>query len=368
MAREPDPRDELARLERALAGPLPAGCALRGPESYFRDRALRAIKAAARAGGLELALHDAGGPDFELTRLFDDLLSTALFAERRCVVIENAEEHLRKDAPLTRAVHSFLEGQRGMAVLSSRSLRADNAAVAALSRAGGELYSFRKLYDAPPPWQPAADPRQTELVSWIVSRARALGVALAPERAVVLAKRAGNELEALESALAALAQGGPQAQASLAELGEPAAGSPFQVADELLAGRTGAALAGIEALFRGGMKKEKDGTREQSPEALIAILLGTLRGRLREGLLLSEALERGADLDEALAAAGSKPPPFARRRLEEQLAARPAAAWRGMLEDALAFVRRGRVGAALDASDLMALALRWGRRRTPARR
>ena len=116
------------------------------------------------------------------------------------------------------------------------------------------------------------------------------------------------------------------------------------------------------------MKKEKDGTREQGPEALIAILLGTLRGRLREGLLLAEGLERGLDLDAALAAAGSKPPPFARRRLEEQLAARPAAAWRGMLEDALALERRGRDGAALDASDLMALAVRWGRRPRAARR
>jgi DNA polymerase III delta subunit len=365
MAREPDPRDELARLERALAGPLPAGCALRGPESFFRDRALRAIKAAARAGGLELCEHDAAGVDFELTRLFDDLLSTALFAERRCVVIEGAEEHLKKDAPLTRAVRSFAEGQRGTVVLSSRSLRVDNAAVAALVRAGGELYSFRKLYDAPPPWQPAADPRQTELVSWIVARSRELGVALTPERALWLAKRTGNELEALEGVLANLVQGGPEA---LAALGESAAGSPFQVADELLAGRTGPALAGIEALFRGGMKKEKDGTREQGPEALIAILLGTLRGRLREGLLLAEGLERGLDLDAALAEAGSKPPPFARRRLEEQLAARPAAAWRGMLEDALALERRGRDGAALDASDLMALAIRWGRRPSAARR
>ena len=367
MAREPDPRDELARLERVLAGALPAGFALRGPESYFRDRALRAIKAAARAGGLELCEHDAAGPDFDLTRLFDDLLSTALFAERRCAVIENAEEHLKKDAPLTRGVASFLEGRRGTVVLSSRSLRADNSAVAALSRAGGELYSFRKLYDAPPPWQPAADPRQTELVSWIVSRARDLGVALRPERACLLAKRVGNELEALESALAVLAQGDPEAVAGL-DLGAPAAGSPFQVADELLAGRTGPALAGIEGLMRGGMKKERDGTREQGPEALIAILLGTLRGRLREGLLLAEALERGADLDGALAAAGSKPPPFARRRLEEQLAARPAATWRGMLEDALALERRGREGAALDASDLMALAIRWGRRPSAARR
>jgi DNA polymerase III delta subunit len=368
MAREPDPRAELLRLERLLGAGLPPGLVLRGPESYFRDRALGAVKAAARSAGLELCQHDAAGADFELPRLFDDLLSPALFAAQRCVVIENAEELLRKDSPLLRAVRSFLEARRGIPVLAARSLRADNPALTSIAKGGGEVLSFRKLWDAPPPWDTRADPRQTELVSWTVARARELGLSLGPERALLLTKRVGSELEALDAALSGLAAGGGDLS-RIAELGgEPAAGSPFQVAEELLAGRTPAALSGIEGLFRGGMKKDRDGTRERGPEALIAILLGTLRGRLREGWLVAEALERGQPLEQALAAAGVKATPFARRRLEEQLASRPADRWRAMLEDTLALERRGRDGAALDASDLMALALRWGRKaRTAAR-
>ena len=362
MAREPDPRAELAQLQRTVAGGLPRGVVLRGAERYFRDRALRAVREAAKAAGLEVYQHDAGGPDFELSRLLDDLMGGALFAARRCVEIEGAEDKLKKDASLTRAVISFVEGDRGTVVLSSKSLRADNQAVKAIAKHGGAVHSFRRLWDSPPPWEKFADPRRTELVSWVVGRARELALELSPDRAVLLTKRAGIELEALDSALRAMAAGGGDDLDALGD--ESAAGSPFKVADALVAGDSGAALAGIETLFRGGMKKEKDGTREQSRDALIAILMGTVRGRLREGLLVAEAAAAGAgSIDEALAAVGMKPNPMIKRRLEEQLAGRPHGAWRLMLRDALALERRGRSGQTVDAADLSALALRWRRRR-----
>jgi len=367
MAREPDPRSELTRLERALAqgGAPPRGCVLRGPEAYFRDRALRAVKEAARAAGFELCQHDAGGSDFHAPGALDDLVGGALFASKRCVVIENAEDRLKKDMPLTRAVLSFLDGDRGTVVLAARSLRADNVAVKAIAKAGGEVLTFRKFWDAPPPWEKSADPRRTELVAWVVGRARELGCRLTPERALLLTKRTGNELEVLEGALASLAAGDDPDFDVLG--GETAAGSPFQVADDLVAGDTGAALAGIETLFRGGMKKDKDGTREQGTGALIAILMGTVRGRVREGLLVAEAMEGGQSLEAAFESLGMRPSPMVRRRLAEQVAARSAGTWRRMLEEALGLERRGRSGAALDAADLAELALRWRRKRAPAR-
>ena len=365
MAREPDPRAELAQLKSALASELPRGFVLRGAERYFRDRALREVKAGAKAAGLELCQHDAAGSEFELSRVLDDLLGGALFASRRCVVIENAEAQLLKDSPLARGVLSFVTGDRGTVVLASKSLRADNQAVKAIAKHGGAVLSFRKLYDAPPPWEKFGDPRRTELVAWVVGRARELGCELSPDQALLLSKRTGTELEAIDSALASIAAGDGQ---ELDVLGESsAAGSPFQVADDLVAGESGAAIAGIERLFRGGMKKEKDGTREQNRDALIAILMGTVRGRLREGLLVSEAMDRAGSFEGGLAALGMKLNPMVKRRLEEQVPARPPAVWRRMLEQALALERRSRSGADVDASDLASLALGW-RRRQPVRR
>jgi DNA polymerase III delta subunit len=364
MAREPDPRSELAALQAALSsGEPPRGVVLRGAERYFLARALRAAREACRAAGHELCDHDAAGPDFDAARVMDDLVGGALFAARRCVVVENAEERLKKDAPLARGVLSFLNGDRGTVVLAGKSLRADNAVVKAIKKLGGPVLSFRRLYDSPGPWEKFPDPRNTELVGWVVARARELKLPLSPDRAVLLTKRAGTELEAIDQALTMLAAG----DGELESLGsEAAAGAPFQVADDLVAGNTGPALAGIETLFRGGMRKERDGTREQGTDALIAILMGTVRGRLRESLLVAEALEREGSLDGALKTLGMKPAPFVRRRLEDLVGVRTAAGWRRMLEDALALERRGRSGGTVDAADLSALALRWRRPRPPA--
>ena len=72
---DPDPRAELAQLEKSLAdGALLPGYVLRGAERYFRDRALDAIKNAARKAGHELCLHDAKSLDFEAPKLLDDLM------------------------------------------------------------------------------------------------------------------------------------------------------------------------------------------------------------------------------------------------------------------------------------------------------
>jgi DNA polymerase III delta subunit len=363
MAREPDPRGELKKLERALSAELPPGLVLRGPERWFRSRAADKAREAARAAGFELCAHDAKGPEFELTRLLDDLVGSALFAPARLVVIENPEDLLkkdgRKDSSTTRAVKSFLEGERGTVVLSSKSIRADAGAVKAIVAAGGLMLSFRKFWDAPPPWEKSADPRSTELVAWIVERSRELGAPLSPDRAALLAKRTGNELDAVESALRSLESGGAGDELPLAD--ESAAGSPFKVADDLVAGRVGQVVAGLDTLYRGGMRKEKDGTREHSAAALFAILMGTVRGRVRDGLAVSQAMERGAGFKPAADAVGVSPAPMVRDRLEELLAGRRAADWRRMLDDVLALERRARTGVTVDASDLTRLALRWRR-------
>ena len=370
---DPDPRAELALLEKSLAdGPPLVGYVLRGAERYFRDRALDGIKLAARAAGHELCVHDARSPEFEASKMLDDLMGSGLFSSERCVVIHNPEDLLKKaggkDSGATTALRSFLAGGRGTVVLSAKSLRADSVAIKAIKSGGGMVSTFRPLYDSPPPWARNQDPRATELVEWLRRRAKELGVALSPDRAVLLAGSRGNDLGALDSALEEIRAGAKDED--LRATGGEAALSPFKVAETVLEGAASGPRE-LEALFRGGMRKDKDGTRERSPEALLAIVTGTLRNKVRQGLAAREALDAGLPPAEALQVAGFGGPPTAREKFTAQVQARGTLAWQRMLRDLVELERRSRRNIPVDVSDLTRLAVRWrpkARPRTPVGR
>jgi DNA polymerase III delta subunit len=358
VARTPDPRRELERLEKTLAAGLGPGYVLRFDERWFVEQALERVRAAAPQAELELCLHDCAEPGFEPAGLLDDLVGTAMFASARCVVLRSPEDQLKKtggqDAPATRAIRSFLEGRRGTLVLVASGLRADHAAVKAVEAAGGASFQFRALYDSPAPWAP--DPRRVELVEWIGARARHHGVRLGVEQALLLAKAKGNDLFALDGELERLAAAGGDATAALSS---DAAGSPRRLADHLLAGEAPAALFEIDQLWRSGFDKGKGGARETSAGAILAVLAGSLRRGVRQGLVASAAMASGQDPEAAATAAGVPAWPKARQAFLAQLRARRAADWPRMQRDLLALERRSRSGAAVDANDLAALALRW---------
>jgi hypothetical protein len=362
MAKEPDPRTELAALAASLkaASGLRCGYVLRGAERWYRQRAVELVLAAAQSQGLEICRHDARDPEFRLQGLADDLTSQAMFAAARCVVITEPEDLLKKtstgaESGIARAAKSFVKSKRGTLVLVADALRADNATSKEIAAAGGVVHSFRRLYDRPSPWERDQDPRRSELCTWIVARAKELGTALTPERALLFAHAQGNDLAALDAQIASMANAGPNAP----QLGLAAAGSPGEVADALILGELPRAMLAIETLYRGGVRKEKDGGRETSIEALNAILLGFLRPKLRQGLTAELARAAGASDADAQSAAGIG---AFDRALRDSLGLRSAERWQAMLDDLLDVERRSRHGATLDASEWTRLALRWSRR------
>lgn len=364
---DPDPRGELKNVQASLAGGAPlSGYALRGAERFFRDQAVALIKEAARAASQELCLHDAREQDFEAPALHDDLMGSGLFASARCIVIQNPEDLVKKvagkDSGTTKAIKSFLAGGRGTLVLSAKSLRADAVVVKAIKAAGGLVAGFRPLYDSPAPWDRNQDLRATELVGWLRQRAVELDVPLSVERAVLLASSRGNDLGALTSALAEIQAGANDED--LRAAGE-ATLSPFKVAESVLKGAP-SGPAELEQLFRTGMRKDKDGTSERSPDALVAIVTGTLRNKVRQGLSARSALDSGLGPKEALAVAGFGGPPAARDAFGGLVEARNVRVWQRMLGDIVALERRTRSSAPVDVSDLTRLALGWQPRR-PAR-
>lgn len=373
MAREADPRRELARLEEAVKQALPRAVLLRGDEPWFRAEALRHVLERARAAQMELARHDASDPDFELPRLLDDLAAAPMFASARCVVVRGADGLLsgggRAGTPLLAALKGFLGSSLpGALVLDAPGLRADHAAARAIADADGIVVALRKLYDSPPPWG-TPDPRRTELVEWTQERARGRGLRLSPDEALLVATASANDLSALEQKLDALSSGAVRERGASLEraLGLEAAASPFEIAAEMLAGRVERAVPGLEALFRLGFVG-KDGSREVDARALGAVLGSALRSKLRQAERVARALAAGADAGEALSAAGVPAWPKAREELTRLCNARPPGDWPRLAAELLELERRTRRGGALvDVADYLALALSWRRPAQPER-
>lgn len=360
MAKEPDPREVFSAFEREFgASPsLPAAVIVRGAEPWYRARAVERLVERAREREFELCRHDTRSPDFHLPALLDDLAGSAMFASARCVLVNEPEVVLRKqggeESAAARAVLAFVKRGAGALVLTAESLRADLSVVKALAELGARTYSFRKLYEKPSPWERDPDPSRAELVSWIAARARERKVAITADQALLLAHARGNDLAALDDELAA-AQGAG-GKFSIAGLASAAAGSPRDLCDALIGGDLAAATLAAETLFRGGIRREKDGSRDTDEGALAAILLGYLRPRVRQGLAAAEAMQRGASAEAAAAEAGVT---SFDKSLRSAIAARPPSQWASMLDDLLELERYSKSARGVDANELAALALRW---------
>lgn len=371
-AKAPDPPAQLAALASALdRDGLARGYVIRGEERYFRDRAIDMIAARANAAGWEVRRHDAarGNPDFLLSAAIEDLSGGGLFASQRLVILRNPEHCLAKTdgkkSPLTTAIDRFLAAGEnpGTVVLASPSLRADLVAAKAILKAGGTRLDLRKLWDSPPPWKP--DPRQTELVQWLVRRAREKKVRLDPEGAVYVCAATGNDLAALEDQLDRLT--GASGEELRRVIGWNAEAAPWTVADRFLDGEFPRALAGVETLFTGGFQ-EKGGRRLLDATALSTMLVNALIRGVRAAHALARELEGGASEAQAAKAAGIQGAPRTVQTTVARARTLRASFWRAMLEDLVELDRRSKSGSSLDANEFATLALRWQRHGAAARR
>ena len=156
-AKDLAPDAEFKRLEGVLAEGLPPALFLRGDELWYQQKAADLVLAASKQASLEICRHDTADPEFKLPRLLDDLAGGALFAGGRCVLVRGANELLRKGsrvhAPgLGKAILGRMaQGGEGCIVLVGKGLRADNKVLKDARAKGAELFSFRRLWDSPPP-------------------------------------------------------------------------------------------------------------------------------------------------------------------------------------------------------------------------
>ncbi|MCA8981106.1 MAG: hypothetical protein H6831_13160 [Planctomycetes bacterium] len=367
-ARRPvaDSAAQVAQLRAELeSNDLKRGYVLKGDETWFVDQALDAISAAAERAGLEYCRHDEQDPDFDLSKLLDDLGALPMFATGRCVVARNPVDSLKKvatkDSPFTRAALAELAdaSRKGCLVIAGAGIRADHAVAKAIVKAGGKAVDCSKLKDLAREYH---NPQRGQLVRWIESRARELGVKLSNDDAYYLACATGNDLAALDSELKGLQVSGS------ADIREKIAwehgGTPWQAADDLLSGQPARGLAAIEALFRGGFT-QKDGRSEKSAGALAPMILGTLRTKARQGFTIAQGMANGMSLGAAAEQVGVSGR-WQLEQIEPLLHGRSARDWARILEDVGELERAIRGAAGVDVNDFARLALRW--RRAPENR
>ena len=361
--READPPRQLSDLEAALGQSAPGRLYIvRGEERYFREQALELIRVRAEAEGWEVSSHTGNErhPDYNLSLLLGDLGGGSLFSAARCVLVRDAAQLLKKagtkDSAFVRAAKAFLGSPDavGCLVIAADSIRADNALVKAAPESGGSVLTCRKLWDSAPQWNP--DPRQAELVQWLVRRSRELKQALTPEQALFVAAATGNDLFALEAQLEKIAVSGGKALQEI--VGWTSTASPFKVAEDLVAGELPRAVSGVEALFRGGFR-EKDGKRLVDLIGLSSILLSGILGQVRQCVAGSRAARVGVDPVEGAARAGWKMPPTRRAEFTQRVRSRSPEEWCAMLEEVAELEQAARLGKALDANDFSSLAFKW---------
>ncbi|MDZ4774953.1 MAG: hypothetical protein SGI72_17680 [Planctomycetota bacterium] len=359
--KEPSPGDQVAALARALStGTPPKIVVLRGDERWFREDALRHALAAAKRVEMEIEKYDSVDPDFDLRSLTGALSAPPMFASSRCVLVRNATTLLKKDggtdSSLTRAILAFVKdaGVAGMVVVDADGLRADHAVAKAAVAANGHVLGLRRLYDSPPPWDP--DPRKTEVVAWLVARARERKIPLTLDEALYVAVATGNDLFQLDSSLERISKKGASSVKSLVPWAS--GGSPFELAEFLCRGEVAKSIAGIEVLFKLGFS-DKSGEREIDRAALLAITLGALRGKVRASVAAARVLASGGSIDDAAGAADVKAYASAREEFATRMRSRDHSSWRVMLAELNELERKTRRGGTTDANDMCALALRW---------
>ena len=359
-----DPQADLDKLKASIAKDgLARGYLLKGDELFFQDRGIDAIVAAAKGAGLEYCRHDLNDPDFQAGALLDDLGALPMFGTGRCVVVRNPAALLKKvageDSPFTRAVLADLAdaSRTGTIVIAGSGLRVDHAVAKAILDAGGRSVDCSGLKDLSREFN---DPRRGGLVRWVENRAREIGLKISNDDAYFLASATGNDLSGLDGELRGLLASGDNVRDGV--LWEEG-GTPWQVADELLSGDPGRALAGIEPLFRSGFQ-QKDGRSERSSSALATMILGTLRTKVRQGFTIAQGMSTGLNFGAAAELAGLSGR-WQLNQVEPLMRGRDVRAWARMLEDVGDFERAVRSKSGVDENDFARLALRW--RREPER-
>ena len=364
----------------ARAADLPSVVVFAGEEAFFADEGVGVITKAlfpdGDPGGAVVTL-DAGLPaDADrIATVLEELATPSLFGEGKLVVIRRAEalggtasdddeepgddaeeedeaparparapageakadakgdgkaaKPGRRASPITTLVKQAATTAQPGAVLvlvTRKPVKGKGSVSAdAIAKTGAALVDCRRLYDAPPPWARGGSVYDTEVVKFLVRRAKVQhGKALDPRTAHALVLRRGAGLSGLAVTLATLAAYVGTRPAIVeadvaATVGETREDPAYVLADAVLERDANRALDLTGAAFDRGLSDSK-GRVAVRAEAIFPMLVSVLHAAWRRAMAVAEAAARGEDPASAPSLAGL--PSFVVERVIKQVGRR----------------------------------------------
>jgi len=228
--------------------------------------------------------------------LLDEIRTPSLFGGAKLVVLRDVDG--LADADRERLVEVARNPAPGIrVVLCFASLRRGTKLEKALE-ASGEVRRFRPLYDRPGPWESGRAEHDSELTRWLVARAAARRLRLAPTDAYRIIRRVGNhpvrldaEIEKLSLLLGPDASAGPDdVDALVSGGGEYRA---FDLADAVAERDARRALRVVGSILQEGVVGGGDASKVQSLYGIFPMIVGALRSKLAELLRVRSLLDSG---------------------------------------------------------------------------
>jgi DNA polymerase III delta subunit len=304
----------IGRLE---GGKIPGLLVLHGPERWFVGRIAGTVREAHLEGedGVETfeGPRRPGDPEgTPLTDLLEEARTIPMFASRKVLLyrvaalakedVDRLVEYAKAPSSATRLIVYAYEG-----------LKAGPAG--RLARAGAGVGDCGRLYETP---RAGRAPHTAQLCQWVLGRAREIGARLDDRAALLLCGLVGNDLGALDAALAVLAVGGePIAEQTVRSLVGGGRGfDAFAFGEAIYEGDPGRAYQIARNAFREGLE-EKKGRWNRAPAFVAARLLWSVHYRLAQVYAVRLALDEGLSAQEAVGSLGGKPHPAKMRAAEQ---------------------------------------------------
>lgn len=230
---------------------------VQGPESLLADRAVQGFVAAARRAQPQADLHRVESATLD-AGTFGELVGGSLFSSASIVVLED--------------VSGLDQGLFDLVAQTAAHPGDDLALV--LVHPGG--VKGKRLVDqlkkAKVPMAGASAIKPWKLPDFVKAEARRVQVQMAPQAADALIEAVGHDARALAAAMEQLAADLPEGQVDASDINRYFAGrvevSSFSVADDVMAGRTGAALLKLRWALDTGV----------APVLVTAAIASSLRG------------------------------------------------------------------------------------------
>lgn len=253
----PNPERELKRLADQLKSGLPEVLVVSGASKWFRSEAMDRVLAAVPK---DADIRHVDGTENSDGRELDDLAGAGLFGSGSVVVVRRAEGWVKSFAKELEARVPKIAP--GCALVLEVQKLDKRTKLSKMLLSTGEGFDFRELYGEP--FGRSRGPLDSEVVRFLVTRARGLKMDLTPEAALLVRSVVGDdpaelvpELKRLQQRLEGQRTVGPEDLRG--HLRVAFESTPFEFAEAVLAFDRARAERSLSAMFGRGIKS-RDGS------------------------------------------------------------------------------------------------------------